>query len=277
MAHPNRLSNARVLIFGGTSGLGFAVASLALSQGSQVIISGSKQPKVDEKVALLHSYYPSIPASYITGHAVDLLDTPALEANLTALFEKITEGGEKKLNHIVSTAGNFVHLPKVEDITIESALSGFSMRLLAPVMIAKLISTGKYMACATSSSFTVTGGSNNKRPTKGFFIATAWIASLEGLMRGLAVDLAPIRVNMVEPASVDTEILQKFFAEVWTEEKQHMKETNGLLGTFGEASEVAEAYAWLMKDYNATGTVASSDNGRLLASVQLSGSVSKAA
>ena len=274
MAHPNRLNNARVLVFGGTSGVGFAVASLALSQGSQVIISGSKQPKVDDKVALLRSYYPSIPASNITGHAVDLLDTAAHEANLVALFEKITEGGAKKLDHIVFTAGDAIKLPKIETVTTEEALSGFSIRFLAPVMIGKLISTGKYVTRAPSSSFTITGGTNAKRPMKGWFVVAGWGASIEGLMRGLAVDLAPVRVNMVEPGAIDTELLHGFFSQISKEQVQQLKETNGLLGTFGEPSEVAEAYAWLMKDYNATGTVASSDNGRLLAGVQLNGSFS---
>lgn len=274
MAHPNRLNNARVLVFGGTSGVGFAVASLALSQGSQVIISGSKQPKIDDKVALLRSYYPSIPASNISGHAVDLSDTAAHAANLAALFEKITEGGAKKLDHIVFTAGDAIQLPKIESVTTEEALSGFSIRFLAPVMIGKLISTGKYVTRAPSSSFTVTGGTNSKRPMKGWFVVAGWGASIEGLMRGLAVDLAPVRVNMVEPGAIDTELLQGFFAQISKEQVQQMKETNGLLGTFGEPSEVAEAYAWLMKDYNVTGTVASSDNGRLLAGVQLNGSFS---
>lgn len=277
MAHPNRLSNARVLVFGGTSGIGFGVASLAASQGAYVIISGSKQPKVDDKVALLRSYYPSNPAEKITGHAVDLLDTANHESNITALFDKITENGEKKLDHIVFTAGDFMHLPKIDTVTTDGALAGFSIRFLAPVIIGKLIATGKWMTTAPSSSFTVTGGTNTKRPMKGWFLGAAWGASVEGLMRGLAVDLAPVRVNMVEPGAIDTELLQVFAAKIEKEVVQQMKATNGLLGTFGDPSDVAEAYGWLMRDYNVTGTVAATDNGRLLTGVQLSGSFREAA
>jgi len=82
---------------------------------------------------------------------------------------------------------------------------------------------------------------------------------------------------MVEPGAIDTELLQGFFAQISKEQVHEMKASNGLLGTFGEPSEIAEAYAWLMKDYNVTGTIASSDGGRLLAGVQLSGSFSEAA
>jgi NAD(P)-dependent dehydrogenase (short-subunit alcohol dehydrogenase family) len=262
MAHPNRLSDARVLIFGGTSGIGFAVASLALSQGSHVIISGSKQPKVDNKVALLRSYYPSIPASNITGHAVDLLDTSALEANLTALFENITEGGAKKLDHIVFTAGDVLNMPKIETVTTDDAFGGFLIRYLTPMIIGKLISTGKYVTPAPSSSLTLTGGTNSKRPMKGWSLGASWGSAVEGLTRGLAVDLAPVRINMVEAGAIDTELLQGYFAQLPKEQVEQIKKGNGLLGTFGKPSEIAEAYAWLMKDHNATGTVASSDSGR---------------
>ncbi|KAF2705416.1 NAD(P)-binding protein [Pleomassaria siparia CBS 279.74] len=264
MAHVDRLSNVRVLVFGGTSGIGFAVANLVLSKGSQVIISGSKQAKVDDKVALLQSYYPSNPASNITGHAVDLLDTPNLEKNLTALFDTVTEQGQKKLDHIVFTAGDALTLPKVDNVTTESAMLGFKVRLQAPVIIGKLIHTGKYVTTAPSSSFTVTGGTNTKKPMKGWFMGASFGASIEGCMRGLAVDLAPVRVNMVQPGMIDTEILQKFFSQFPAETVEQMKLTHGLLGTIGEPSDVAEAYAWLMRDRNVTGTVAASDNGRLL-------------
>lgn len=107
---------------------------------------------------------------------------------------------------------------------------------------------------------------------KGWFIGASWGASIEGLMRGMAVDLAPIRVNLVEPGAINTELLQGFFAQMSKEQLEGMKQTNGLLGTFGEPSDVAEAYGWFMKDQNVTGTVGASDNGRLLTGVQLSGS-----
>jgi len=273
MAHPNRLANARVLVFGGTSGIGFAVASLAASQGAYVTISGSKQPKVDDKVSLLRSYYPSNPPEKIAGLALDLLDTTNLESNLAAFFDKLTENGAKKFNHIVFTAGDFIFMPKIHEVTVENVMPTFTVRFLVPLLIGKLIATGKYVDKSLASSFTITGGTNTKRPAKGWVVAASVGGSSEGLMRGLAVDLAPVRVNLVEAGAIDTELLQNFTRQTPPDVLEQMKLTNGLLGTFGLASDVAEAYGWFMRDQNATGAVAASDNGRLLTGIPLTGNM----
>jgi NAD(P)-dependent dehydrogenase (short-subunit alcohol dehydrogenase family) len=88
MAHRNRLTGSHVFVFGGTSGIGYAIANMALSNDARVTISGSTQPKVDAKVEQLRSLYPSIPASNVAGFACDLLDTANLEHNLRTVLTK---------------------------------------------------------------------------------------------------------------------------------------------------------------------------------------------
>ncbi|KAF2442120.1 NAD(P)-binding protein [Karstenula rhodostoma CBS 690.94] len=261
MAHPNRLHNARVLVFGGTSGIGYGVASMALSNGSIVTISGSAQPKVDAKVQELQSLYPS---ASVHGIPLDLSDTAHLEANLKALFEKVTNGGEQKLDHIVHCAGDALSLPKLHEVTPENALPGFHVRWLAAVLIGKLLVTGAYMHAAPSSSFTITGGTNTAKPMAGWSIGASWGGASEGLMRGLAVDLKPIRVNLVAPGSIDTPLFQKFVDNVGREKEQEIKKGYSLLQTWGDVKDTAEAYGWFMRDWYVTGTIASSDGGRLL-------------
>jgi NAD(P)-dependent dehydrogenase (short-subunit alcohol dehydrogenase family) len=139
MAHANRLQKTHVLVFGGTSGIGFAVANMALSSGAIVTISGSNQQKVDSKVALLRSYYPYVPSSSVSGYAIDLLDTKNLEANLVDMFEFVTEGGMRKVDHVALTAGDIPVLQNVKDVTPEGILSGFQIRLVAAAIVAKLL------------------------------------------------------------------------------------------------------------------------------------------
>ncbi|ORY19447.1 hypothetical protein BCR34DRAFT_471768 [Clohesyomyces aquaticus] len=263
MAHPNKLLNARVLIFGGTSGIGFAVASLCLSSGAHVIISGSREPKVSSKVSLLQSLYPSLSASNVTGHALDLLDTDNLETNLTALLETVTRSGEEKIDHIVFTAGDLTSMPHVSTITPDVALNFGRVRFLGQLMIAKLLCSGKYMAASAGSSFTLTGGTNTKKPVPGFALGAAWGCATEGLMRGLAVDLKPIRVNMVEPGAIKTELLDRF-VEQRGQQALDMWAEQTLLKAVGKPSDCAEAYAWFLRDGYVTGTVAATDGGRLL-------------
>lgn len=79
------------------------------------------------------------------------------------------------------------------------------------------------------------------------------------MARNLALDLAPLRVNLVSPGSTDTGL--------WGPNRAQMREIvakNALLGKAGSAEEVAEAYIYLMKETNATGSCVSSNGGFLI-------------
>lgn len=264
MAHQNRLANTHVLVFGGTSGIGFAIANMALSYGAKVTISGSGQPKVDSKVEYLRSLYPNIPATNVAGVAADLLDKDNIETNLEAMLDKTTENGTKKVDHIAFTAGDGLVLPKLGELDVSTVLDTFTVRFLAACALAKVISNGEYMPKSSSSSITLTGGTNTHRPTPNFFLGASVGASLEGLTRGLAVEMQPIRVNLVHPGAIHTELFQKFLDRSTPEAVEKMKKSYSLMGEFGRPEDIAEAYGWIMKDRFANGTQVSSDGGRLL-------------
>lgn len=264
MAHQDRLANTHILIFGGTSGIGFAIANMALSHGARVTISGSAQPKVDDKVAKLRSFYPSIPASNVAGLACDLADKDNMESNLRTLLDKVTENGAKLINHIAFTAGSPGDLPKVETVTLESAIKPLYMRLGGPALIAKLISSGKYVPLTDASSLTITGGTNIQKPLPGWTFTAAAGGSTDGLVRGLAVDMKPLRVNCVVPGAIQTELLQRFLDSAGEEAVKKMRETFSLSQTLGQPEDIAEAYGYLMRDRFATGSFVTSDGGRLL-------------
>lgn len=264
MAHQDRLNNTHILIFGGTSGMGFAVANMSLSHGARVTISGSAQPKVDDKIKLLQSYYPNIDPSHVRGFACDLSQEEKLEENLKDILDKVTENGAKKIDHIVYTAGSPGKLPKVAEVTLKSALEPMVMRLGAPALLAKLIAGGQYMPLADSSSLTVTGGTNTYKPLPGWTYTASAGGALDGLVRGLAVDMKPVRVNCVVPGAIETELLKKWIETLGEEGTQKMKENMSLGATLGQPEDIAEAYGYLMRDRFATASFVTSDGGRLL-------------
>jgi NAD(P)-dependent dehydrogenase (short-subunit alcohol dehydrogenase family) len=266
MAHRNRLTGSHVFVFGGTSGIGYAIANMALSNGARVTISGSTQPKVDAKVEQLRSLYPSIPASNVAGFACDLLDTANLEDNLRTVFDKATQEGQQKIDHIAFTAGDAMKLPKVKDFTPEAITQSFTVRTVAPALIAKLLSTGRYMPASDASSLTLTSGTNTKKPFPDWTCAAMIGGAGIGLMRGLAVDLKPVRVNVVVPGAIHTELLQGLLDRIGDEGAQKMKKDNSLTETFGQPEDIAEAYGYIMKDRFANGSEVTSDGGRLLVS-----------
>ncbi|KAF2129683.1 NAD(P)-binding protein [Dothidotthia symphoricarpi CBS 119687] len=268
MAHANRLANKRVVVFGGTSGIGFGVANMALSNGATVIISGSRQPKVDDKVALMRTYYPSLAPGTVSGHALDLFDTANLDTGLKAFFDKVTHGGQEKINHIAFTAGDaFTQIPNIRTTNAGEVIDGFRVRYLAPLAIAKLLALhpDMYVANEYQSSFTLTGGTNTHKPMPGWSVGAGWGGAIEALARGLAVDLRPVRVNMVEPGAVQTELLQGYVEKLGPGGLEQLKKEAGLTGELGQPGDLAETFGWLMRDWFADGTIASSTGGRYLA------------
>lgn len=254
MSKYNKLQGSRVLIIGGSSGIGYAVAEAALESGAIVYISSSNQTKVHDALVQLDKYAGSIgrePAAY--GRACDLSDTAATEANLVALLDFVTENKAKKLNHVVFTAGDAHVGGSVRRVTAEAIVSSFGVRIVGPLLLAKHLP--EYTVRSNKTSFTLTSGSLATRPIPGLELVSGLAAATEGYARGLAVDIKPIRVNTVQAGAVRTPLLDEY--------KDQLDEfaKNTVTGTVGRVEEIAEAYLYLMKDSFITGAVIESSGG----------------
>jgi short-subunit dehydrogenase involved in D-alanine esterification of teichoic acids len=96
--YTSKLHEKRVLIFGGTPGIGFGVAEASIESAVTVFISGSRQPKIDASIQRIKSSYPDC-GTRISGYAYDLADTQILEQNSEALLKVGTSGSKEKLDH----------------------------------------------------------------------------------------------------------------------------------------------------------------------------------
>lgn len=249
-----RLCDKTVVILGGTSGIGFAVARGAVEYGARVVISSSTQGKLDKALATLKETYPE---GKVTGKICDLADPSKLDINLVQLFEAVG----RPVDHIVYTAGDNVDISTIAEITIAQIQKAQTVRYLGPVVVGKL--AAKYMTNADSSSITFTSGTASYKPLPKLGAASSIGGSLEGLTRGLAVDLAPIRVNCVLLGPVNTEL----FARLPAEYKDQALETfakSTVLNRVAQPDEVAEAYLYTMKDRFCTGSTIISDGGTLI-------------
>lgn len=236
------LQNQRIAILGGTSGIGFAVAEAAAMAGAQVIIASSRQDRVETALAAL-------PAG-AQGFAADL----TRPEDIRHLFSRIG-----RIDHLVFTAGEALTLGKLEDLDIAQAQQAFALRFFGA------LGAVKYAASQINpgGSITLTSGIAKDRPRAGWAIGAAICGANEALVRALAVELAPLRVNAVSPGVVRTAL----WSNMDTETRDGMyREIGAALptGRIGEAEDVAQAYLYLMLQGYGTGQTITVDGGNLL-------------
>jgi NAD(P)-dependent dehydrogenase (short-subunit alcohol dehydrogenase family) len=169
-----------------------------------------------------------------------------------------------KLNHIVFTASNALPIVPLHDITLEKIQQAGLMRFYPPLLMAKHASEG--LTGGPNSSITFTGGVIAERPTPNWLLVTAFTRGLQGIARAPAIELKPVRVNVVQPGMVSNtnlwatngipdEAKQSLFAET----KQRMP-----VQKVGTVEDLVEAYIYLMKGENITGEIIKSSGGQVI-------------
>ena len=137
----------------------------------------------------------------------------------------------------------------------------FSARVFGAILVAKIGS--KHLSPGPKSSIIITSGSIAEKPIAGGWATLAFVgAGICGLARQLAFDLAPLRVNAVAPGVTDTNLWADMPKKVLDGFMKAQRE-KVLTGEVGRAEDVAEAYIYLMKDRNATGSVVRTSSGDL--------------
>lgn len=257
--YTNKLTSKRVLVIGGTSGIGFSVAEAALEYGATVLVSSSNPDRINSTLERLNKAYPS-KKSAISGHQCDLSNEDTLESNLKTLLDKSTSNGSEKLDHVVYSAADSLMIKPLKEWDIPMIRKAGTMRFVVPIILGKLIPS--YIKKSAQSSYTITSGGIMFRPIPDWTVIGGYAAGLGGLTRGLALDLAPVRVNLVSPGAVDTE-LWKMPEE--DKEKMFKSIENSLpTGAVAKPEMIAESYLYVMRDENVTGAILSTDGGHLL-------------
>jgi NAD(P)-dependent dehydrogenase (short-subunit alcohol dehydrogenase family) len=249
----SRLSSARVLIIGGTGGLGVGLARALIEYGATVILSSSREAKVRDVVASLMTENPG---ANVSGYACDLA-SPDVEANIEALFQKVGE-----IDHIAYMAGDRLPMVPLEDVTLATWQSANQVRTISALLVCKV--GVRYLKKSRDSSIVLTGGSISEKPIAGGWSMLACsFAGINGMTRQLAFDIAPIRVNCVAPGVIVTDL----WAGMGEEGAKKFLSEHGRsmpTGEVGQPEDVAEAYLYCLRDKNATGSIIHSNSGAFL-------------
>jgi len=231
-----QLQGARVVVMGGSTGIGFAAAKLARQAGAEVTIAGRSQEKLEQAQRALGE---------VRTVAADITD----EAAVAQVF-----AGLSHVDHVVIAAGTIINgrivdndlanLRRILDERIWGVT--YTVRHAAPKM--------------TQGSITLTSGGLSSRPRLGTAMLTTALAGVEAMTPALALELAPIRVNVVTPGLIDTPLLYNAYGA----ERDTLVQNRAAIlpgKRIGSADEVAQAMLMLMTNAYMTGAVLHIDGG----------------
>ncbi|WP_262056697.1 SDR family oxidoreductase [Streptomyces sp. STR69] len=236
------LRGQRIVVIGGTAGIGLAVAEAAGREGARVVVASRRQESVDAALKRL--------PEDAEGRVLDAGDADAVRDFFAAL------GG---YDHLVYTAGEALLMESVAESDLGRARAFLDTRLWGAYTAVKY-GAG---SIREGGSVVLTTGTAGRRPMPGTSVAAALCGAMESLTRALALELAPLRVNVVAPGLVRTEL----WRELPEEDRDGLfASVAGSLpvGRIGEPADVAEAYLYLMRGGYTTGSTVVVDGGTLL-------------
>jgi len=257
-----------VVVIGGSSGIGLAVARRSLADGATVVIAGRSRQRLDAACAELAQTemaqagpgqagpgqagpgQAGPDAAPLSAYPADIGDL----AQVTRLFEQVGT-----LSHLVVTAADLPYGPAVS-LSEDSMVRAVRSKILGPLFAAQQAAP----RITTPGSITFTSGVAASRPAPGGALAATVNGALEAMVRALALELAPIRVNAVSPGWVDT--------PVWNHLATPDVKNARLAGLaarlparrLGRPEDIANAVAFLIADDFVTGTVLHAEGAQIL-------------
>jgi NAD(P)-dependent dehydrogenase (short-subunit alcohol dehydrogenase family) len=239
------LCGQRVVVVGGGSGIGLAVARQAQDAGARVLVAGRSPERLAQALSHL--------GGGVEAQTVDARD----EAALVSFFAHVGA-----FDHLVVTVGpgspKQRYVSALEQPT-EDAQALFANKFWAQYLCAKHGAP----QVAEGGSITLFGGGAARKPVRAMAVLAAVQAAIEGLVRGLAIDLSPLRVNAVAPGR----IASSSFAEMPAEAREGMLRqwAESLpVKRIGQPDDAAAAALYLMGNRYSTGHVLYVDGGHYL-------------
>jgi NAD(P)-dependent dehydrogenase (short-subunit alcohol dehydrogenase family) len=232
IAQRRPLDGAHIVLFGGSSGIGLAAAASAKANGAAVTLVGRTLARLETAACAIGGARLAV---------ADIADRKGVEA----VFE-----GMASLDHLVITAGGFAG-GRLADTDPDRLLAALHERIGGALYVIK----AALPLLPPTGSIVLTGGQLSDRPSgDGVSTIAAAVRGIEALARSLALELEPIRVNVVSPGFVETPLFDALGEEART--SLLARAAAALPGRrIGRAEEVAEAITFLLTNAYVNGEV----------------------
>jgi NAD(P)-dependent dehydrogenase (short-subunit alcohol dehydrogenase family) len=230
-----------VVVIGGSAGIGLETARRARAEGADVILTGRNPERLQHAASELGAQSTA---------TFDANDSTALQA----FFEHLAG----PIDHVMVTAGAPHYGPLLE-MTPEEVGRGLTEHLLLALEVARA-AAGKVRP---SGSLVFMGGTGARRPRAGLGIASTATVAFPTLIATLALELAPIRVNLIAAGFVDTSLSASILGDDLDKRRDELRATLPIGRVVGPA-DVAALAVHIMSNTALTGATYDVDGGQQL-------------
>ncbi len=226
-----QFKNKVVLVTGGSSGLGFAIAEAFASQGADVIITGRRQPQLDEAV------------NRLGGNAAAVRTDISNPADLAGLFTHLS-AVHGRIDVLVANAG----MGEIEPLGAITE-AGFDRVFATNVKGTTFTVQGALPLMGEGSSIVIIGSTSSINPGPGMSVYGATKAALRAMVRSWILDIkgSGVRINLLSPGPVDTPSLRDVLGANAQQVIDVFNEKS-TLGRIGLAHEIGQAALFLASD-----------------------------
>jgi NAD(P)-dependent dehydrogenase (short-subunit alcohol dehydrogenase family) len=229
-----------VVAIGGSAGIGLETARRARAEGAKVILTGRNAERLDH-----------------AAREVDALSTAAFDAADPAAVERFF-GDLPPIDHVMVTAGR-PYYGRLADMDFAKIRDVIGEHLLLALYVAR--SAAKKVRPGGTLIFM--GGTGGRRPAIGMSVAGAGTAALPALTANLALEIAPVRVNLIAAGFVDTPLSAELLGDQLEKRRDQLRSTLPI-GRVAGPADVAALAVHIMTNTALTGATYDIDGGQQL-------------
>jgi len=237
----DELRGQRVVVLGGSAGIGLETARRARAEGADVVLVARNPERLEQAARELGA-----------------ARTAAFDATDVEELQRFFEDLPAPVDHVMVTAGGPYYAPLAE-MDFAEARRMVEEHLWLPLHLARM-ATGRVRPGGT---LLFVGGTGARKPAVGLALATAMTNGMPALIAGLALELAPIRVNLVAPGFVDTPLSASLLGRGLDARREQLRETLPIGRVVGP-QDVAAVAVHLMVNTALTGATYDVDGGQQL-------------
>ncbi len=230
-----------VVVIGGSAGIGFETARQARAQGAKLILTGRNPERLGRAAS-----------------EIGTLSTAAFDAADPALLERFFADLPAAIDHVMVTAGR-PHYGRIVDMDLERARHALDEHLLLMIQVAR----NAAHKVRPGGTLLFMGGTGGRRPGIGIGIVSTVTAALPALTASLALELAPIRVNLIAAGFVDTPLSASLLGDELENRRNQLRATLPIRRVVGPA-DVAALAVHIMINTALTGATYDIDGGQQL-------------